>query len=270
MQRKWIQIAIIAFMSFLLTACNIQSVEEYEKQQTEQQSVKESVVSDKKETTMTTEVTSKNPKVSETAVQPIEEQKQQVIEQQKGINDTTKQTPVTTEKTKTNVITPVKDDKVQNTKAPEPQAVPPLVENKRYVTIGIFVKTLLANKNKLDAPLRTEKYVPANGVVLKTTKYQLLHDNETVWDILVRATKEHGIHLEYQGANDNAYKSVYIEGINHLYEFSAGELSGWMYSVNGVFPKQGSSEYTLKDGDVIEWHYTVDLGRDLGQQVVGE
>ena len=74
---------------------------------------------------------------------------------------------------------------------------------------------------------------------------------------LVRATKEHNIHLEYQGANDNAYKSVYIEGINHLYEFSAGELSGWMYSVNGVFPKYGCSQYTLKRAmslnGIIRW-----------------
>jgi hypothetical protein len=63
------------------------------------------------------------------------------------------------------------------------------------------------------------------------------------------------------------YNSNYIEGINNLYEFDAGELSGWMYKVNGWFPNYGSSRYVLKDGDVIEWVYTCDLGRDVGGYV---
>lgn len=33
-----------------------------------------------------------------------------------------------------------------------------------------------------------------------------------------------------------AYNSAYIEGIGNLYEFDCGNLSGWMYSVNGVWP----------------------------------
>ena len=90
-----------------------------------------------------------------------------------------------------------------------------------------------------------------------------------MWDVLQRATREHKIQLEYQGANENLYNSVYIEGINHLYEFSAGPLSGWMYAVNGVYPNYGCSQYVLQDGDTIVWNYTVDLGRDLGQSASG-
>lgn len=59
------------------------------------------------------------------------------------------------------------------------------------------------------------------------------------------------------------YGSAYIKGINNIYEFDAGELSGWMYSVNGVFPNYGCSIYNLNDGDVIQWMYTCDLGKDL-------
>lgn len=33
------------------------------------------------------------------------------------------------------------------------------------------------------------------------------------------------------------YNSAYIEGINNLYEFDCGELSGWMYKVNGLVPQ---------------------------------
>jgi len=42
-----------------------------------------------------------------------------------------------------------------------------------------------------------------------------------------------------------------------------------MYSVNGVFPSYGCSQYVLQAGDVIQWHYTCDLGADLGTENVG-
>ena len=51
---------------------------------------------------------------------------------------------------------------------------------------------------------------------------------------------------------------------HNLYEFDVGNKSGWMYKVNGWFPNYGCSRYQLKDGDVIEWVYTCDLGDDVG------
>ena len=60
------------------------------------------------------------------------------------------------------------------------------------------------------------------------------------------------------------YNSAYVEGINNLYEFDVGSLSGWMYSVNGWFPNYGCSRYALQNGDVVEWVYTCDLGYDVG------
>lgn len=59
--------------------------------------------------------------------------------------------------------------------------------------------------------------------------------------------------------------SVYIAGINNIYELEFGDLSGWVYHVNGITPSVGCGEYTVKDGDKIEWLYTCDLGRDLGE-----
>ena len=38
-----------------------------------------------------------------------------------------------------------------------------------------------------------------------------------------------------------------------------------MYKVNdGWFPNYGCSRYQLRDGDVMEWVYTCDLGKDVG------
>ena len=39
-----------------------------------------------------------------------------------------------------------------------------------------------------------------------------------------------------------------------------------MYSVNGAFPNYGCSQYVVQDGDIIVWHYTCDLGADLGAE----
>ena len=72
--------------------------------------------------------------------------------------------------------------------------------------------------------------------------------------------KKNKIHMEFR--NTPIYDSAYIIGINNLYEFDVGELSGWMYNVNGWFPNYGASRYQLKEGDVVEWLYN--LGIDVG------
>ena len=109
--------------------------------------------------------------------------------------------------------------------------------------------------------------MPNDGVILEKTEY-VLRNGDTVFDILQRAVRYNKIHMEYQGADKNSYGSVYIQGINYLYEFSCGPLSGWMYMVNGEFPNYGCSMYELKDGDFIEWVYTCDLGHDIGCQFI--
>lgn len=138
-------------------------------------------------------------------------------------------------------------------------------KDSKKVTVSIECKTLLDNMKNLENGL--EKYVPKDGIILKKTEFAL-NDNDTVFDVLQRVTKYKKIQMEYQGADLNQYGSVYIEGINHLYEFSCGELSGWVYSVNNTFPSRGCSSYTLKDGDSIAWQYTCDLGRDVGAEFV--
>ena len=49
-----------------------------------------------------------------------------------------------------------------------------------------------------------------------------------------------------------------------LGEKEHGDMSGWMYRVDGEFPDYGCSRYVLHDGQVVEWVYTCDLGRDVG------
>ncbi len=137
------------------------------------------------------------------------------------------------------------------------------------VIISIRCDTILQNYDQLDPPLRSGQYVPPDGVILPPTEY-VLRPGDTVFDILDRAVRYNRIQMEYQGADENSFGSVYIQGIHYLYEFSCGPLSGWMYRVDGEYPQYGCSKYTLQDGQVVEWVYTCDLGRDVGCVWSGE
>ena len=105
--------------------------------------------------------------------------------------------------------------------------------------------------------------VPADGTIIARTEV-MLNGGETVFDVLRSVVRDQKIHFEYVDAS--AYNSVYIEGIANIYEYDCGPQSGWMYSVNGVFPGIGCSSYTLSDGDEIVFAYTCDMGADLGEE----
>jgi len=138
-----------------------------------------------------------------------------------------------------------------------------ITEDSETVTLSIECSTVLQNWDDLDPALKTGDYIPKDGVILPATEF-VLRDGDTVYDILSRALRHNKIQMEYQGADENSYGTVYIQGINYLYEFSCGPHSGWMYKVDGEYPNYGCSRYELTDGQKIEWIYTCDLGYDIG------
>ncbi|MBQ3816925.1 MAG: DUF4430 domain-containing protein [Clostridia bacterium] len=103
------------------------------------------------------------------------------------------------------------------------------------------------------------EHIPKDGIILDITQFEI-EEGETVYDILKAAAKKNKIHLETSGTS----RDIYVKGINNLYEFDFGDLSGWMYRVNGEEPSVSCGEYVLKNGDKIEWLYTCKLGKDLG------
>lgn len=131
---------------------------------------------------------------------------------------------------------------------------------KKYDNTCTFViecKTILDNKDKLKKGL--EKYVPDDAVIFsKTVGFD---SGESVYDILRRICDENSIQME--ASYTPAFSSYYVEGINNLYEFDCGQGSGWMYSVNGVFPNYGCSSYKPANNDKIAFRYTCELGYDL-------
>ena len=140
----------------------------------------------------------------------------------------------------------------------EPQDVE--VSDREYTcTLSVRCDTIIKNIHWLDS--EKVDIVPKDGVIF-AEKAITFYEGESVFDVLLREMKRNNIHLEFE--DTPIYNSAYIEGIGNLYEFDCGELSGWMYKVNGWFPNYGCSRYQLSDGDRIEWVYTCDLGVDVG------
>ncbi len=101
------------------------------------------------------------------------------------------------------------------------------------------------------------EYIPKDGCILPDTEFKI-KEGETAYEILIEAARQYGISIDHKGGSE----IIYISGINYLYELDYGDLSGWVYKVNGELPSVGCAGYKLSDGDKIEWCYTLDLGND--------
>lgn len=100
--------------------------------------------------------------------------------------------------------------------------------------------------------------VPDDGLILPETVFTI-SEGENAYDLLLEASRRFDIRIDNRGSDSSAY----IAGIQYVYEYQYGSLSGWMFRVNGEFPDVGCQGYTLSDGDRVEWLYTRDIGKDL-------
>jgi len=116
--------------------------------------------------------------------------------------------------------------------------------SKEYITFSVDKKTI--NKGYVIAPTQVE-----------------LKPGDTVWSVLKRELDARNISYEYKWYE--MYDSTYVQSIDGDGEFDHGPLSGWMYSVNGQYYQYGASQYVLRDGDVVQWSYSKNLGEDLGE-----
>ena len=146
----------------------------------------------------------------------------------------------------------------------EPQDTAVNQDSQLTCTLLVECSTILNNMGDLTEG--KESLVPSDGIIYGPATV-VFYEGESVYDVLLREMQNNRIHMEAEFTP--MYNSAYVEGINNLYEFDCGRWSGWMYCVNGWYPNYGASRYQVRQGDVIEWHYTCDLGRDLGRDTSG-
>ena len=210
------------------------------------------------------------------AAEIIEEEKEKTKEETKDAKDTEKETEKEEVKTTKEYSEPeavTKDEPLEEApKVPEeantadiPQAEFEKENEESFTsvcTVSVRCDAVLGSDD--ESAQHIVESLPEDGVILSETTV-VLSGGESVFDVLEKTLKDKGIHLEFSKAP--LFESVYIEGIANLYEFDLGELSGWVYSVNGEFPTFGCSEYIVKNGDKIEFLYTLDRGKDLGVKI---
>jgi len=155
--------------------------------------------------------------------------------------------------------TSAEPEESQKPAEPELSAEETSESEKLTCTVYVSCTTVLDHMDEVSEAAKS--LVPSSGYLLGSVTVEFA-EGETIFAILRRVLQENGIAMEY--SQSVVYSSAYIEGIGGLYEFDVGELSGWMYSVNGVFPRYGCSNQTVQNGDTIAWLYTCDLGGDIG------
>ena len=162
-------------------------------------------------------------------------------------------------------------DRYQTDPVPDGKPKPVEPENnetdttKTYTCIFSIECTAILNNLENLNPEKLE-LIPSDGIILEQVEVEFF-DGESVFDVLQRVCQENGIHLESEWTP--IYNSAYIKGINNLYEKDCGKLSGWQYRVNGWYPNYGCSRYKLTDGAKVDFRFSCDLGKDIGNDWMG-
>ena len=92
---------------------------------------------------------------------------------------------------------------------------------------------------------------------------QIVLENEvTAFEALKYYCENNSIQIGYTGSA----QFIYVSSINGIKEKSEGPSSGWMYKVNGTFPNVSAGKYKLSSNDTLEWVFTKDGGKDVGQR----
>ena len=188
------------------------------------------------------------------------------------VTATERVTAYTTEEATVQTTKPATTKETTTTKPAETvPAAQITAEAKEYCTVRIECGTIYDNIGKLKSGKKA--FLPANGIILDNVQVEL-NGGESAFDVIKKACEENvctdgcqycrasGVQIEY--TYTPAFNNYYIEGIHQIYEKDCGTQSGWMYSVNGVFPDEGTSSYTVSPGDVIVFSFTCNVGEDIG------
>ena len=95
-----------------------------------------------------------------------------------------------------------------------------------------------------------------------------INNNTTVYDVIKQVLGEANL----EGSANNKYSTMYISGVKipgtdrYLSEFSNGNFSGWMYTLNGHHPNLGVAQQFLQNNDEIVFHYTDDYTKEEGSE----
>ncbi len=135
-------------------------------------------------------------------------------------------------------------------------------------TSKTFTAIIKGTENSGGNPEANKKYayisvVDPKGKTFYTKKAIEIEEGETAYTLLVKT----GLELD---ANPNTQYGVYVAAIGGWGEFSDGPDSGWMYRIthggSTSFPGYSAAYQPVSEGDYVEWLFTRDLGKDIGNE----
>lgn len=138
-----------------------------------------------------------------------------------------------------------------------------------YVTIGFEDRGVrVAGETGLKYPVALGTIIPQTKVPFKSS--------ESIAQVTIRLLDHLGIGYTYTGSlTGNFYlasiKSFEVDNTPYdsMGEFDAGTGSGWMITLNGWFIDKSTAAFTVSNGDVIQWKYTCQYGKDIGDPFYG-
>ncbi len=125
-------------------------------------------------------------------------------------------------------------------------------------TLIVRCDTILNNMDKLNP--EKKNIIPKDGIVFSSENVAF-SEGDNLLDILKQELQREKIHLDFDASTSAG--TAYVKGINNIYAADCGDLSGWLYMVNDESINVGCTDHFPKNGDVIEWVYTCDMGNDL-------
>lgn len=130
--------------------------------------------------------------------------------------------------------------------------------------IGIFLLRGLVNLPKIGQPsviIEEKQEIQPEIVVslrldlsernIKTFNNIQLGEEKTVFALLKKVTQENNLELSYKEYPD---LGVFIESIDNFAN-DPGRNLWWQYWVNEEYGQVGTSNFILKNGDIVEWKY---------------
>ncbi|WP_324825708.1 S-layer homology domain-containing protein [Sinanaerobacter sp. ZZT-01] len=163
-------------------------------------------------------------------------------------------------------------------------------------TYTLYHKTVKEGESVGHAVFTVEMLTLGSGYLVTPTEVEIF-EGENAAKALLRILDENGLQYEHTGTADSSFYLSHMKGIegkapmdlsnipsclkkvlekdkaemepradaDSLGEFDYTSMSGWMYSVNNVFPNVGFADTYLQDGDVVRVQFTVwGYGRDIG------
>lgn len=142
------------------------------------------------------------------------------------------------------------------------QDTPPVVSSDVIPEPEEKDETSSSDEKKEVAPSSVQPQTQTVSVVVCGLDGEVLFSSGTVYrdgitalDILVDCGKEKNIPVAYSGSKSSAY----VTSIGGLAEKQHGDMSGWVYTINGESVMTPCGKCILNPGDHVEWKYITEF-----------